>query len=96
MTGTQARGRAFDQTRRRCYAARDVMNADGNALLASLLIGSVGFVLFAYGKSQRRLPQMLVGVALMGFPYFVASLPLMFGIAALLLAALWLMLRLGL
>jgi hypothetical protein len=69
---------------------------DGNAILASMLIGSVGFVSFAYGKKQRRLPQMLIGLALMGFPYFVASVPLMLGIAAALLAALWLMVRLGL
>jgi len=72
------------------------MNLDGNALLASLLIGSIGFVSFAYGKRQRRLPQMLVGVALMAFPYFVASVPLMFGIAVALLGALWLLIKVGL
>jgi hypothetical protein len=72
------------------------MNLDGNVLLASLLIGGVGFVAFAYGKRQRRLPQMLVGLGLMGFPYFVSSLPWMFGIAAALLAAMWGAIRLGL
>lgn len=72
------------------------MNLDGNALLASLLIGSVGFVSFAYGKKQSRLPQMVVGLGLMGFPYFVTSLPWMFGIAAGMLGALWLMVRFGL
>jgi hypothetical protein len=39
---------------------------------------------------------MLVGLTLMGFPYFVSSLPWMFGIAVGLLGALWLMLWLGL
>lgn len=72
------------------------MNFDGNSLLASLLIGSVGFVSFAYGKKQRRLPQMLVGVGLMAFPYFVSSVPWMFGIAAALIGALVAMLRIGL
>jgi hypothetical protein len=72
------------------------MNLDGNSLLVSLLIGSVGFVSLAYGKKQRRLPQMLVGVALMVFPYFVGNIPWMLGIAAALLASLWGMLRLGL
>ena len=72
------------------------MNLNGNALLASLLISSIGFVSFAYGKKQQRLPQMLAGLALMGFPYFVSSLPWMFGIAVGLLGALWVMLRLGL
>ena len=71
------------------------MNLDGNALLASLLIGSVGFVSFAYGKKQHRLPQMVVGLGLMGFPYFVESIPLMLGIAAALLAALALLVKLG-
>ncbi len=72
------------------------MNLDDNALLASLLIGSVGFVSFAYGKKQSRLPQMVVGLALMVFPYFVTSVPWMFGIAAGMLGALWVMVRLGL
>jgi hypothetical protein len=72
------------------------MNLDGNALLASLLVSSVGFVSFAYGKKQRRLPQMLIGVGLMGFPYFVSSVPWMFGIAAALIGALVLLVRVGL
>jgi len=72
------------------------MNLDGNTLLASLLISSVGFVSFAYGRKQRRLPQMVVGVGLMGFPYFVSSIPWMFGIAAALMGALVVLVRLGL
>ncbi len=72
------------------------MNLDGNTLLASLLIGGIGFVAFAYGKKQRRLPQMLAGVGLMGFPYFVSSVPWMFGIAAVILAAMTAAIRLGL
>ncbi|APR85587.1 Hypothetical protein A7982_10936 [Minicystis rosea] len=72
------------------------MSLDGNALLASLLIGSIGFVSFAYGKKQRRLPQMLVGLALMGYPYFVDSVPWMLGIAAALLVSLWAMVKVGL
>jgi hypothetical protein len=72
------------------------LNLDANSLLASLLVGSIGFVAFAYGKKQSRLPQMIVGVALMGFPYFVTSVPLMLGIAAGLLGLLALALQLGL
>ena len=71
------------------------MDLDGNSILASLLIGCVGFVAFAYGKKMKRLPQMLVGLLLMGFPYFVSSVPWMFGIAAALLGAMALMIRLG-
>jgi len=72
------------------------MSLDGNVLLASMFVGGIGFVFFAYGKKQSRLPQMLVGVALMGFPYFVSSVPWMFGIAAGLIGLVTLALRAGL
>lgn len=81
--------------RQRCYAPRTPMNLDlnANSLLASMLVSSIGFVSFAYGKKQRRPPQMIVGLALMIFPYFVSSVPWMFGIAAALIAALVVMLK---
>ena len=68
----------------------------GTALLLSLFIGSAGFVCFAYGKKQRRLPQMLIGLAAMIYPYFVSSLALMLGVAAALAGGLVLMLKAGL
>jgi hypothetical protein len=72
------------------------MDLDANALLASLLIGSIGLVAFIYGKRQRRAPQLLVGLTLMVYPYFVSNIPLMFGIAVVMLAGLWLAVRRGL
>jgi hypothetical protein len=72
------------------------LNLDANSLLASLLVGSIGFVSFAYGKKQSRFPQMLVGVALMAFPYFVNSVPLILGIGAGLVALLVILVKLGL
>jgi hypothetical protein len=63
--------------------------------MVSLLVSSIGFVSFAYGKKQQRFPQMLVGVALMVFPYFVASVPLMLAIAGALIGALVVMLKVG-
>jgi hypothetical protein len=71
------------------------VNLDANSFFASLVIGSVGFVSFAYGKKQGRLPQMLVGVLLMGFPYFVSNVLLMLGIAVALLGLLTLAVKLG-
>jgi hypothetical protein len=71
------------------------MDLDANALLASLAIGLVGFALFVYGKKQGRFPQMLTGVVLMAFPYFVSNLYAMGGIALGLLGACWLVVRLG-
>jgi hypothetical protein len=72
-----------------------VSTVDGETLLASLLVGSVGYVAFAYGKRQRRVPQLLAGLTLMIFPYFVDSVTIMLVVAALLLLAMWLALKLG-
>ncbi|HEX8792198.1 MAG TPA: hypothetical protein VF765_14690 [Polyangiaceae bacterium] len=71
------------------------MDLDANAILASIMIGTVGLGVFIYGKRQSRLPQMIAGVVLMAYPYFVSNVLLMAGIAMGLLAALWLVVRLG-
>lgn len=69
------------------------MDLEGSSLIASLIVSSVGFVVFAYGKKLTRLPQILVGLSLMIFPYFVPDVLLMSGIAAALLVGLWISLR---
>lgn len=71
------------------------MSFDTNSLLAGLLVSSVGFVLFSYGKKMARTPQLITGIVLMAFPYFVTSVPWMFGIAALLLGLFWVAMRSG-
>jgi hypothetical protein len=71
------------------------MNLDANALLLSLAFGSVGFVLFAYGKKQSRAVHMGAGVLLMVYPYFVSNLWLMGGIGVAIMALLWLLVRAG-
>ena len=71
------------------------MDIDANSLLAGMLVSSIGFVLFAYGKKQSRFPQLVVGLVLMVYPYFVPSVLLMFGIAVCLLGLLWLGVRAG-
>jgi hypothetical protein len=71
------------------------MDFDANALLASIVIGCIGFVAFVYGKRQSRIPHMVAGVALMAYPYFVSNVFIMAGIAVALLGALWLVVRLG-
>jgi hypothetical protein len=71
------------------------MDFDANSLLASLVIGSIGMVAFIYGKRQSRVPHMAAGAILVAYPYFVSNVLLMAGIAVVLLAALWLVVRLG-
>lgn len=72
------------------------MDLDANSLLASLLVSSIGFVLFVYGRRMRRIPQLAVGLTLLIYPYFVSNVWLMFGIAAALLALLWFGVKQGL
>lgn len=71
------------------------MDFDVNFLIASIVISGVGFVLFSYGRSMKRAPQMAVGIALMVFPYFVSSILWMLVISAVLLLGLWIGLRSG-
>lgn len=64
------------------------MNLDPGYLIANLVVSGVGFVLFAYGKKQRRFPHMVMGVVLMVYPYFVSDVGLMFGIGIVLMVLL--------
>ena len=64
-------------------------------LFASLVIGAIGLGMFLYGKRQKRIPQILSGVALMAFPYFVSSVPVMVSIAVALIGLTWLASRAG-
>lgn len=72
------------------------MDLETSSLVASLIVSSIGFVVFVYGKRQQRVPQIVVGLVLMGFPYLVPGVLVMASIAAVLLLGLWLAIRLGL
>jgi len=72
------------------------MDLDAGSLIASLIVSSIGLVVFGYGKRLQRVPQVVVGLVLMAFPYVVPSVPLIAGIAAVLLGGLWLAIRFGL
>ena len=64
-------------------------------LFLSIAIGSIGFGLFIYGKKQARIPQLVAGILLMGYPYFVSNLWLLGGLAVLILALVWVAVRMG-
>lgn len=64
-------------------------------MLASLVVSSFGFGLFVYGKKQLRMPHLVVGIALMGFPYVATSLPWMLIVAGVLLVGLRVTTRMG-
>ena len=43
------------------------------ALLGSLLFGAIGFVAFVYGRKMALWKPMVLGVALMAYPYLVTQ-----------------------
>ena len=70
------------------------MNLDPGSLFLSLVLSSLGFVLFRYGRQHMRMPQLVAGLALMVFPYFVSGVVSMLAGAGLIGALLWVALRL--
>lgn len=65
-------------------------------IVSAMLVSTVGFAIFLYGKKQTRFPQLAAGLALMIFPGFVASTAWMWSIAAVILGGLFLASRAGL
>ena len=63
--------------------------------MISLLVGSIGFVLFVYGKKQARYPQLVAGLVLMVYPYFVGNAWAMLVVGAIIIGGLWLAVREG-
>jgi hypothetical protein len=68
---------------------------DASNLVAGFLVSGVGFVLFSYGRKMSRIPQVVAGLVLMVFPYFVPNVLLMLGIGAVLCLLLYAAVRAG-
>jgi hypothetical protein len=64
-------------------------------MMAGMLVSSVGFGLFVYGRKQLRFPQLMVGITMMVYPGFVASPMLMVAIGAALVGGLWVAVNAG-
>ncbi len=62
-------------------------------LFASIVVSAIGLALFLYGKRQGRPLQLVAGLGLMIYPYFVHSIGWMLGICAVILTGLWLVTR---
>lgn len=71
------------------------LDLSASYLIANFAVSGVGFVLFSYGRKMNRVPQVVIGLVLMVFPYFVPSVLVMVGIAALLCGLLYLATRAG-
>lgn len=71
------------------------MSLEPGTLFVSLMTSAVGYALFSYGKKQARLPQVIGGLVLMVYPYFVSSFAMMLVIGVLIAGATWLAVRMG-
>jgi hypothetical protein len=72
------------------------MDLSAGNLILSLVIGTIGAGFFIYGKKQRRIPQLLGGIVLSLYPYFIPNLWIMGGIAVAIVLAVWLATMMGL
>lgn len=71
------------------------MSFDPGTLFVSFMTSLVGFALFTYGRKQARPPQLIGGLALMIYPYFVGSIAGLLVVGGLISALVWTAVRLG-
>ncbi len=55
-----------------------------SVLLWGMVFGSIGLGFFIYGKKQKVIVPLMVGIALMIFPYFIADITLLVVVGAIL------------
>jgi hypothetical protein len=72
------------------------MDLSASGLFASLLVSTIGFGLYLYGKREHRWPQLAGGIVLMVFPYFTGSATWTYAVGGALMAGLWIAVRAGL
>jgi hypothetical protein len=71
------------------------VSLDPGWIVASLIVSSIGFILLNYGRKFARAPQIVVGLAMLIYPYFVPGVLANVLVAVGLLGVMWLAVRLG-
>jgi len=71
------------------------MDLDPRLLMLSLISSGVGFVLFVYGRKNSRWPQLVMGLALMVYPYFAGGVVTLASVGVPLGLGLYLMIQAG-
>ena len=59
------------------------------SIIAYLLFGIIGFAAFMYGKKQNKFKPLLIGIALMVYPYFIGGAWGLYGVGILLTVCLY-------
>lgn len=71
------------------------MDLSLGTLVVGIFISLIGVAVLIYGRKEARVPHMIAGLLLIVFPYFVGQWWLAIVIAAVILAALAIISRLG-
>ena len=58
-------------------------------IFAWIIFGAIGFAVFLYGKKNKFLRPMIIGVALMVYPYFISGTFFLYIVGIALTAALY-------
>jgi len=58
-------------------------------IFACTIFGAIGFVVFMYGKKNKFFRPMIIGVALMAYPYFISGTFFLYFVGIALTAALY-------
>ena len=58
-------------------------------IFAYIIFGAIGFVVFVYGKKNKLFRPMIIGAALMAYPYFISGTFFLYLIGITLTAALY-------
>jgi hypothetical protein len=61
----------------------------GTSLFVSLLVSTVGFSVFMYGKKQQRPPHAIGGILLMVYPYVIANAAVSLAIGVAICFGIW-------
>jgi hypothetical protein len=77
-------------------AGMEGMDLSAGTLVAAMLVSTIGFGVFLYGKKASRVPHLATGITMMLFPMFVPGAFLNYAIGTVLLAGLWFGVRMGL
>ncbi len=62
---------------------------DGAEIFAYIIFGAIGFAAFVYGKKNKSVRPMIIGFALMAYPYFFSGTLLLYLVGIALTAALY-------
>ncbi len=65
------------------------MNFSMANIVGGFIFGSIGFVAFVYGKKTGQIMTLIIGIALMVFPYLVTDNLAMYSVGVVLTAALY-------